>query len=135
MNIQPRNDWLTVGVDSPQNDGDEEDCSVLCESSPGREETVESVEEHGDHDNVHGVPVGVPLDLYHPLPEIKIEPGEEVIPSLYFVILRSSHLIQIQTLKLARATSSMITLVMKRMYWRLSSLFEAVSKSEFLTEL
>ena len=70
---------LTVTVDSPENDGDEENCSVLCESSPGREETVESVEEHGDHDNVHGVPVGVPLDLYHPLPEIKIEPerGEE----------------------------------------------------------
>ena len=49
--------------------------------------------------------------------------------------MRSSHLIQIQTLKLARATSSMMTLVMKRMYWRLSSLLEAVSKSEFLTEL
>ena len=46
-----------------------------------------------------------------------------------------SHLIQIQTLKLARATSSMMTLVMKRMYWRVSSLLEAVSKSEFLTEL
>ena len=46
----------------------------MCEGSPGREETVESVEEHGDHDDVHGVPVGVPVDLYHPLPEIKIEP-------------------------------------------------------------
>ena len=122
-------------VFSPQDDGDEEDCSVLCEGSPGREETVESVEEHGDHDDVHGVPVGVPVDFYHPLPEIKIEPIQEVIPGLHFVILWSSHLIQIQILKLARATSSMMTLVMKRMYWRLSSLLEAVSKSEFLTEL
>ena len=68
-------EWLNDGmtVDSPENDGDEENCSVLCESSPGREETVESVEEHGDHDNVHGVPVGVPVDLYHPLPEIQIK--------------------------------------------------------------
>ena len=45
------------------------------------------------------------------------------------------HLIQIQTLKLAKATSSMMTLVMKRMYWRLSSLRWAVSISVLLTEL
>ena len=82
MNLTMGDSWIIIQLDdcwlaaSPQNDGDEEDCSVLSEGSPGREETVESVQEHGDHDDVHGVPVGVPLDLYHPLPEIKIEPWE-----------------------------------------------------------
>ena len=95
------------------------------------------MKEHGDHDDVHGVPVGVPVDLYHPLPEIKIEPGrrQKRLHGASPVIIPSYHLIQMQTLKLARATSSMMILVMKRMYWRLSSLLEAVSKSEFLTEL
>ena len=72
-------------VFSPQDDGDEEDCSVLCEGSPGREETVESMQEHGDHDDVHGVPVGVPVDLYHPLPEIKIEPERRAEVTSWFL--------------------------------------------------
>ena len=76
---------MLIGVSSPQNDGDEEDCSVLSEGSPGREETVESMQEHGDHDDVHGVPVGVPVDLYHPLPEIKIEPERRAEVTSWFL--------------------------------------------------
>ena len=43
------------------------------------------MEQHGDHNNVHGVPVGVPVDLYHPLPEIQIKPCRRDFIN-YFVI-------------------------------------------------
>ena len=64
----------------------------MCEGSPGREETVESVEEHGDHDDVHGVPVGVPVDLYHPLPEIKIKPERRVGGYLASLVISTNEL-------------------------------------------
>ena len=57
----------------PEDDGDEEGGSVPGEGSPGGEERVAGMEEHGDHHHVHGVPVAVPVDLDHPLPEIQVK--------------------------------------------------------------
>ena len=57
----------------PDDDGGEEDESVVGEGTEGWESIVESVEEHCEHDDIHCSPVAVPLYLQHPAPEIQIK--------------------------------------------------------------
>ena len=64
---------------SAEDDGDEEGGSVPGEGSPGGEERVPGMEEHGDHHHVHGVPVAVPVYLHHPLPEVQVEPVTRIL--------------------------------------------------------
>ena len=57
----------------PDDDGGEEDESVVGEGTEGWESIVERMEEHYEHDNIHCSPVAVPLYLQHPAPEVQIK--------------------------------------------------------------
>ena len=64
----------------PEDHIDDEEGGALGDGGIVEEERVESVEQHGNHHHVHGVPVGVPPNLHHPLSKIQVKSADKQFP-------------------------------------------------------